>query len=115
MEPHKPPFLKCYDPNSRCDYHFGAQGHSTENCLPLKYNVQSLIKVGWLDFNRNNGPSVMANPLPNHTGPNVNTVMVESDVRTKARLDEVKSPMDVVYKAMVKMGVIPKVKIFEGK
>ena len=48
-------------------------------------------------------------------GPNVNTIMVESGVRTKARLDEVKSPMDVVYKAMVKMGVIPKVKIFEGK
>ena len=56
MEPHKPPFPKWYDLNSCCDYHNGAQGHSIEHCLPLKYKVQSLIKVGWLDFNKGNGP-----------------------------------------------------------
>ena len=58
---------------------------------------------------------MMPNPLPNHTRPNVNVVMEEFGVRTKARLDKVNSPIYVVYKAMVKMGDIPKMKIFEGK
>ena len=75
--------------------------------MSLKYKVQLLINAGWLDSNHNNGPSVMANPLPNHVGPNVNAAMEESGMRTKTRLDEVKSPMDVVYKATVN--------IYEGK
>ena len=57
----------------------------------------------------------MKSPLPNHARPNVNAIMGESNVRTKVRLDEVKLPMDVVYKTMVKMGLIPQWKIFEGK
>ena len=69
MEPHKPLYPMWYDPNSRWDYHCGAQGHSTENCLHLKYEVQSLSKVGWLDFNQNNGPNMTINPLANYIGP----------------------------------------------
>ena len=58
MKPHKPPFPRWYNPNSYCDYHSGVQGHSTENCLPLNYKVQLLIKARWLDFNKSNGPNV---------------------------------------------------------
>ena len=112
MEPHKPLLPKWYDPNSRCGYHSGAQGHSTENCLSLKYKVQSLIKVGWLDFNKSNGPNVTTNPLPNHTRPNVNTIIEELGTRIKTKMDEVKSLMDEVCKVLIEVGVIPEMKFF---
>ena len=54
----------------------------------------------------------MTNPLPIHVGPNVNTIMEELGTRTKTKVDEVKSSMDEVYKALIEMGVIPKMKIF---
>ena len=113
MEPHKTPYPRWYDPNNQCDYHCGAQGHSIENYLPLKYKVQSLIKVSWLEFNRNNGPNVAANPLPNHVGPNINAIMEELGMRIKTRMDEVKSSMDEVYKVMVRIRVIPKMQVLK--
>ena len=114
MEPHKPPFPRWYDSNSRCDYHNGTQDHSTENSFSLKYKVQSLIKAGWLDFNKSNRPNVTANPLPNHARPNVNTIMKELGTRTKMKVDEVKSTMDKVYTTLIEIGVILEMKISEG-
>ncbi|XWS34981.1 hypothetical protein CRYUN_Cryun21dG0084600 [Craigia yunnanensis] len=96
MEPHKPSFLKWYDPNSHCYYHYGAQDHSTENCWPLKYKVQSLIKAGWLDFNKNSGPNVTAYPLPNHIGPIINVVIKEPRRKIKVKVTKVKSSNDKV-------------------
>ena len=113
MEPHEPPFLRWYDPNSHCDYHCGAQRYSIKNCLPLKYKVQLLIKVGWLDFNKNNGPNMIANSLPNHVRPNINAVMEESSMKIKTTVDEIKSSMDKVYRVMVRMGAIPKMKFLK--
>ena len=111
MEPHKPPFPKWYDPKGRCDYHYGAQDHTIENCLPLKNKVQSLIKVGLLDFNRNNGPSVMINPSPNHTEPTINVIMENLSIKIKTKVNEIKSSMDEVYHVMMKMRVIHKKEI----
>ena len=71
-----------------------------------------MIKVGWLDFNKSNEPNVMANPLPNHVGPNVNTIMEELGTRIKMKVDEVKSSMDEVYKALIEMGMILETKFF---
>ena len=48
--PLKPPFPKWYNPNVRCDCHAGNLGHSMEDCNSLKYKVQTLIKVGKLNF-----------------------------------------------------------------
>ena len=107
MEPHKPPFPKWYDSNGHCDYHYGAQGHTIENCLFLKYKVQSLIKVSLLDFNGKNRPSVMANPLPNHASPNVNAIVEDSGIKVKTKVDEVKSSMEEVYKVLVKIWGYP--------
>ena len=112
MELYKPPFPKWYDPNGHCDYNYGAQGHTIENCLPLKYKVQSLIKACLLCFNRNNRPSVMANLLPNHIGLVVSAIMEDSCIKIKTKVDEIKSSMDEVYYVMVKMRVIPKKEIF---
>ena len=52
QEPLQPPYLKWYDPNTKCEYHAGAVGHSTKNCFPLKAKVQCLVKGGWLKFKK---------------------------------------------------------------
>jgi len=46
----RPPYPKNYVVNTRCDYHGGAPGHSTEACTTLKYKVQSLIDSKLLAF-----------------------------------------------------------------
>ncbi|KAA0034022.1 girdin-like [Cucumis melo var. makuwa] len=67
MIPIQPPYSKWYDSNARCDYHARGAGQSTENCLTLKRNVQSLINAGWLSFKKfGEKPNVKENPLPNH-------------------------------------------------
>ena len=38
--PMEPPYSRWYDANTTCDYHYGIKGHSTENCLALKNQVQ---------------------------------------------------------------------------
>ena len=53
-----------------------------------------------------------ANPLPNHIRLNVNAIMEESGMKIKTMVDEVKSSMDEVYKVMVRIGAIPKMKVF---
>ena len=57
MLPLKPPFPKSYNPNVHCDYHAGNPGHSTEDCLSLKQQVQTLIEVGKINFKNLNQPS----------------------------------------------------------
>ena len=104
-EPLKPLYPRWYNKNVYYDYHFGAQGHSTENCKALKYRVQALIKGGYLDFLDESKPNVTADPLPNHAGPNVNTIMEDLGTRIKIKVDE-------VYKALIEMAVIPEVRIF---
>jgi len=49
-KPVRPPYPKHYDPDARCDYHRGDIRHSTEQCMTLKYKVQSLIESGLLCF-----------------------------------------------------------------
>ena len=46
----RPLYLKNYDLNTRCDYHWGTLSHSIEACMALKHNVQSLIDSGLLTF-----------------------------------------------------------------
>ena len=52
------------------------------------------------------------NPLPNHVGPNVNITMEDLGTQTKTKVDEVKSSMDEVYKALIEMGMILETKFF---
>jgi len=48
--PVKHPYPKNYDPNTKCDYHGGALGHSTKACVAFKKKVQLLIDSGLLSF-----------------------------------------------------------------
>ena len=46
----KSPFSECYNPNVHCEYHGGMLGHSIEDCIPFKDEVQKLIQFGVLSF-----------------------------------------------------------------
>lgn len=62
-----------YDVNARCEFHYGAPGHSVENCKALKYKVQQLIESKVIIFTPN-GPNVNNNPMPPHNKPIVSMV-----------------------------------------
>ena len=64
----EPTYPRWYDANATCDYHYGIKGHSTENCLALKNQVQALKNVGYVNFgfDKAGGPNVISNLLPNH-------------------------------------------------
>ena len=59
--PLKPPFLRWYKRNVRCDYHIRIPGHLTKNCNAFKYKVQDLVKLGKLKFEESNGPAEVEN------------------------------------------------------
>ena len=50
LAPLTPPFPRCYNAHTRCDYHGGNPGHPTENCTGLRRKVQDLINNGKLKF-----------------------------------------------------------------
>ncbi|WRX16229.1 Retrotransposon gag domain - like 10 [Theobroma cacao] len=106
LEPLRPPFQKWYDPNAHCDYHFGIQGHSTENCTALKHKVQALIKAGLLNFDKKDSSSVDGNPLPNHGGPTVNAIHEGMIRRVKKNVDEIRTSIDRVFEALSKIKAI---------
>ncbi|XP_073224460.1 uncharacterized protein [Cicer arietinum] len=94
---------KGYDSNAVCDYHSGAVGHSTENCLALKFKVHDLLKAGWLNF-KENEPSVKNNPLPVHGGPIVNAI--EENHQVIREVEKIKAPMGLIFSELCKFGLI---------
>ncbi|KAI5441262.1 hypothetical protein KIW84_010644 [Lathyrus oleraceus] len=60
-------------PDLHYAFHQGAPGHDIENCYPLKYEVQKLVKSGMVSF-EDRAPNVKANPLPAHGNTIINMV-----------------------------------------
>ncbi|KAI5387227.1 hypothetical protein KIW84_073391 [Lathyrus oleraceus] len=60
-------------PVLRCVFHHGAPGHDIENCYPLNYEVQNLVKSGMVSF-EDRAPNVKANMLHAHGNAFVNMV-----------------------------------------
>ncbi|XP_052489886.1 uncharacterized protein LOC105762019 [Gossypium raimondii] len=104
MAPLKPPYPRWYNPNASCVYHAGNQGHSTENCVAFKKRVQGLIDAGILRFD--GVSNVTGNPLPNHTGGNVNAVTDEDSWQAKCDVNEVRTPLKKVWKMMIENGLL---------
>ena len=50
VRPRRPPYLKGYDINARCEYHRGVKGHSTKDYMTFKDKVQSLINADPIKF-----------------------------------------------------------------
>ncbi|KAI5388794.1 hypothetical protein KIW84_074452 [Lathyrus oleraceus] len=78
LQPRNPPQIPepipwWYKPELCCVFHQGAPRHDIENCYPLKYEVQKLIKSGMVFF-EDCAPNVKENPLPAHGNSFVNVV-----------------------------------------
>ncbi|XP_017973148.1 PREDICTED: uncharacterized protein LOC108661379 [Theobroma cacao] len=106
IEPLKPPFPRCYDVFAHYDYHYGIEGHSIENYTAFKYKMQGLIKARILNFEKKPKQNVN-NPLPNHIGVGVNPI--EGEMNVKRNIREVETPMEKVFKALVKACMLEEV------
>ncbi|RDY12590.1 hypothetical protein CR513_02583, partial [Mucuna pruriens] len=84
------------DPNTKCDYHAGAIGHSTERCWSFKHKVQDLINVGWFGFEENE-PNVNTNSLPVHGGQSIN--VLSHEIQSSSRIET--SPVELGEVAML--------------
>ena len=61
--------LPSFDPSKKCEHHFGAEGHTLEECIHLRHQIQDLID------NRTE-PNVITNPLPPYSEGNVNAISI---------------------------------------
>ncbi|XP_052885310.1 uncharacterized protein LOC108484772 [Gossypium arboreum] len=103
LKPLQPPYPKWYDANARCEYHAGISGHSIENCTGFKKAVERLIKNGILKFESTSNTET---PLPNHDNQGVNAIVEARGKRGKENVAEVRMLLKVIWKEMVKRGII---------
>ena len=73
-KPRDGPPLPSLDPSKRCDHHFGVKGHTLEECVHLRHQIQDLINNKLIQFDNMAGLNVSNNPLPPHKETNVNTI-----------------------------------------
>nr|XP_012466212.1 unnamed protein product [Gossypium raimondii] len=106
LKPMQPPYPKWYDANAQCEYHAGTKGHSIENCTAFKKLVERLINLGIVKIGDSSEPNVAENPLPNHDNKGVNTIIEYEGRRVKANIAEIKTPLEWVWKQMMKRGLI---------
>ena len=104
IPPLQPPYLRWYNENVHCDYHFGNKGYFIENCMALKRRVQDLIKKRELTFEDEDILDVNRNPLPNHGGPRVNTIESSEEMQVKKSIKDVCMTMKLVHEVLVKAG-----------
>ncbi|XP_052485216.1 uncharacterized protein LOC128040491 [Gossypium raimondii] len=102
LSPLQPPYPKWYDTNAQCDYHAGILGHSIENYTAFKKVVEGLIKLGVVKFG--DSPNTES-PLPNHNE-GVNAIIENGGRRVKANVAEIRTPLEWIWKQMVKGGRI---------
>ncbi|XP_050909269.1 uncharacterized protein LOC127123047 [Lathyrus oleraceus] len=100
-----PPFHRNHNLNASCAFHAGYIGHSTEDCWSLKKRIQELIDQEVLSFFEEK-PNMKMNPLPNHGGSTVNTVIDEETIESVLRVDDVKTPLSVVLKRLEQFGFL---------
>ncbi|KAA3473065.1 RNA-directed DNA polymerase (Reverse transcriptase), Ribonuclease H-like protein [Gossypium australe] len=103
LYPLQPPYPKWYDSNAHCDYHAGISGHSIENYTAFKKVVERLIKMRIVKFD--DTPSA-ENPLPNHGDKGINAIGERVVKKIKGVISEVKTPLRIVSKEMVRRGLI---------
>ena len=101
----EPPYPHWYDANATCDYHYGIKGHSTENCLALKNQVQALKNAGYISFgfDKAGGPNVISIPLPNHSEPKINAILESLTKKRKTHIRDVATLMRVIHEKLVQV------------
>ena len=108
LTPMEPPYPHWYDANATCDYHYGIKDHSTENCLPLKNQVQALKNAGYVSFgfDKVGGPNVISNPLPNHLGPKINAILESFLGGKKTYIKDVITFTRIIHEKLVQAGFL---------
>ena len=53
------------------------------------------------DYNTTSGPNITNNPLPNHPRPKLNALTENSMGSMRTRVNNVKTPMGDVYRALI--------------
>ncbi|KAI5436521.1 hypothetical protein KIW84_022857 [Lathyrus oleraceus] len=96
-----------YNENARCEFHSGAPGHNIEGCRAFKHFVQDMVDSKAISLAQILNDDV--NPVPRH-GP-VKVKMMSKDKRgiEVTEGDQLKNPMSVVLKHMIKSGAFPSV------
>ena len=102
----EPPYPRWYDANATCDYHYGVRGHSIENCLALKNQVQALKNAGYVNFgyNMDGVPNIISNPLPNHPGPKINAIFESFIGERKVCVKDIVTPLGVIFEKLAQVG-----------
>ncbi|XP_027347973.1 uncharacterized protein LOC113859382 [Abrus precatorius] len=103
MKPVKPPYLREYDLNAKCEYHAGGIGHSTENCRALKFK---------------DNPNIRSNPLSGHGGPSVNAIKEQYAHVLNRKIEEVTTSLKIIFAELYKVdlikGFVHKERIYVG-
>jgi len=105
MRPLQPPYPKNYNANTKCDYHGGAVGHSTEDCKAFKFKVQSLIDSRWLTFQEDK-PSIENNPLSGHASASMNAIIEEEGFGLVRKVEKIKGSMEDVFTTLYQAGLL---------
>jgi hypothetical protein len=92
------PFPAWYKPEAKCEFQFGAEGHTIENCKAVKYKFQELIDQKVLTF-KEAGPNVKGNPLPGHPGAGVNQVSSAEELTRDASM--IKTPLASIKETLI--------------
>ncbi|XP_050895119.1 uncharacterized protein LOC127101711 [Lathyrus oleraceus] len=90
LKPVSPPYPPGFDANARCDFHVGAQGHSTEGCKVLKSKVQTLLDSKMFSF-APRSLQISNTASPSCAGPSVQTVEDISENRSE---DDYRTSLD---------------------
>ena len=87
--------------------------------MALKRKVQDLMKARYVsfDYNTTGGSNITNNPLPNHSRPKINAFTEDSTTSVKAKVSNVKTPMEDVYKALIQAKILHlrKTEMIKGK
>ncbi|KAJ9145779.1 hypothetical protein P3X46_028121 [Hevea brasiliensis] len=107
LDPIQPPYPRWYDATARCEYHGGAQGHSTDNCGALRGRVHALIRNGWLKIEGNGSlPNVTSNPLPNHNAGNGINMIESDEERSTPEIDELIPYFEEIFAVVIREGYL---------
>ena len=75
-KPKDGPPLPDFDPSKECEHHFGAEGHTLEECTQLRHQIKALIDNKLIQFENTAGLNVITNPLPPHQEGYVNAISI---------------------------------------
>ena len=75
QRPREGPLPPGFEPSNKCEHHYGAEGHSLEECFELRDRVQDLMDNKLIQFDNSAAPNMITNPLPPHQEGNVNAII----------------------------------------